>query len=106
MHNQSHLNAASRRNLRWAVLKLVKEAGRYGIDEGTVLDAVTSAKILATLNEMREAATYLEKKDFIEVDENQNQWGFKVTSQGIDIVEYEPDVKCPASIGRPAKYWD
>lgn len=106
MTSKAHLKDASRRNLRWFVLKLTKEAGRYGLAESTLLQAATSAQLTPTQNEIREAADYLEKRDMIVIDESAGRWVTTITPHGIDIVEYEPEVRCPKSIGRPEKYWD
>jgi|GEM_PF-5153903 len=101
-----HLSASRRRHLNWAILKFVKESGRAGINEGLLLQVVSDVKIAATLHEVREAASYLEQKDYITISEEQGIHAYRITSEGTDLVEYEPDVKLPRSIGRPVKYWE
>lgn len=100
---EAHLDAAGRRNLRWSVIKVAKEAGRNGVLEDVVYDAIIRAGMHVTLNQVREAANYVEGHDFVTIAEGDGQWVFTITTKGIDLCDYE--ATCPKSIGRPPKYW-
>ncbi|MBL4869775.1 MAG: hypothetical protein JKX72_02350 [Robiginitomaculum sp.] len=104
MSHKKHLQDAHRRNMRWYILSLA-DAGRVvGVSETTALRALTDAKLTPTPSEIREEATYLERRGLIKIDETGPEWGFTITADGMDIVSYDED--CPSSIGRPEKHWD
>ncbi|GLQ20491.1 hypothetical protein GCM10007854_14460 [Algimonas porphyrae] len=77
--------------------------GRLGINEDIVLDTINRSGLPVTRSEMRDAAHYVESHGYIGIDEGDNQWVFKITSKGTDLVDNE--IACPKSIARPPKYW-
>lgn len=101
---KTHLQDAHRRNMRWYILSIADAGRRLGVSETTTLRALTDAKLSPTPSEVRDEATYLERKGLIKIDKDDQLWNFTITALGIDIVNY--DEKSPKGIGRPEKHWD
>ena len=87
---------------RWRIMYALNAGRPYGCNENLLVLALSDAQLAVDINDIRRNLEYLEGHKLVELDRHEI-WGAKLTSQGIDVVEYNAD--CPTGIGRPIKYW-
>lgn len=93
-----------REHVRWLVLLTLDHARPIGAGEGLILSTIQTVPIQLTALELRRELDYLAGKGLIELrGRDTASWHAKLSSDGIDVVEYS----APAGqgIARPEKYW-
>lgn len=89
---------------RWLILLTLSNARPLGASEGLILTTIQSIPVQLTALELRREFDYLQDKKLLEItQQHTGRWFIKLTSDGVDIVEYV--VECPKGIARPERYW-
>ncbi|MFB2539063.1 hypothetical protein [Acinetobacter sp. c3-l95] len=93
-----------RESMRWHMLNALDKARPVGAMDVLILDIVRCIYPDATANELHTQLDYLADCKLVLLDKQPTgNWHSKLTSLGVDVVEYTVD--CHAGIARPVKYW-
>lgn len=89
---------------RWTVLRALDAGRPHPVNEDTLLRVLHDISIPYSMNQLRRDLDYLEGHKLVEVLGRRDSplWMAKLSSHGIDVVEY--NVPCDAGISRPPKY--
>ena len=102
MNEHLHFQDARRKNIRWRILKICDTSRGVRLSEDLMLSVLNDVDLDASPGELRKEASFLEKKNLIEITKEKGGQSYEITGDGTEIVEYDAD--CPKSIGRPVKY--
>lgn len=93
-----------REHIRWLILLTLDHPRPIGAPESLILTTIQTVPMQLTALELRREMDYLAGKNLIELRGRESaRWHAKLTSDGIDFVEYTaPSIP---SIARPEKYW-
>ncbi|HHT7856361.1 MULTISPECIES: hypothetical protein [Pasteurellaceae] len=91
-------------HIRWLILLTLDHARPIGAPESLLLSTIQTVPIQLTMIELRRELDYLQDKGLVEIKGRDTaRWHAKLTSAGVDIVEYTTPVG--QGIARPEKYW-
>ncbi|MDO4698306.1 MAG: hypothetical protein Q4A60_06495 [Pasteurellaceae bacterium] len=91
-------------HIRWLILLTLDHARPIGAAEGLILSTIQTVPMQLTMIELRRELDYLADKGLVEIKGRETaRWHAKLTSKGVDVVEYTEPVG--AGIARPEKYW-
>lgn len=89
-----------REEARWLILRMLYMARPVGTSESIMLKGLVGAELPVTANNVRVELCYLEDKHLIVFSSKKTpNWQCKITSYGVDVVEYAKDA--PVGIARP-----
>lgn len=95
---------ARREGMRWNILNALDKARPLGAIDLLLLDVTRCIYTDATPKELHQQLDYLAMRKMVELDKKPDgHWHAKLTSLGVDVVEYTAD--CRDGIARPEKYW-
>ena len=88
---------------RWAVLRILDAGRPIGVNGAVVLRILAEQKLLFLASELRREFGYLRELGLIEVEDEESHEFFagRLTSAGVNIVEYA--APAPAGVARPRK---
>jgi len=94
-----------RETIRWQILLTLNNARPIGANEAMLLIVARSQFPDVTSMEVRRELDYLEARELLEVEKDQDgNWHSKLTRYGMDVADYT--VACDPGIARPEKYWN
>lgn len=98
------LERSQREEARWRVLRAL-DAGRPApVSETVIHRTLADIELPVSPAGLRRELTYLADKGLVTiVDQHAPTWVVKLTSYGVDVVEYSTDA--PTGIARPRKFW-
>jgi hypothetical protein len=98
------LEQKQREEARWRMLRVVDAGRPIAVSEQIIWRVMVDIKLSLSLNTVRRELAYLRDLGLVELEgENAETWFAKLTSNGVDVVEY--NFPSPAGVARPRKYW-
>ncbi len=98
------LEQRQREEARWRILRILDAGRPIGVNETIVWRVLHDVKIPFSPMQVRRELTYLRDLRLVVIEgEESETWSAKLTSEGVDIVEYT--IAAPPGIARPKKYW-
>jgi hypothetical protein len=98
------LEQKQREEARWRMLRVVDAGRPIAVSEQIIWRVLVDIKLSLSLNTVRRELAYLRDLGLVELEgENAETWFAKLTSNGVDVVEY--NFPSPAGVARPRKYW-
>jgi hypothetical protein len=98
------LEQKSREEARWRMLRVVDAGRPIAVSEQIIWRVLVDIKLSLSLNTVRRELAYLRDLGLLELEgEGGETWFAKLTSNGVDVVEY--NFPSPAGVARPRKYW-
>jgi hypothetical protein len=98
------LEQKSREEARWRMLRVVDAGRPIAVSEQIIWRVLVDIKLSLSLNTVRRELAYLRDLGLLELEgEGAETWFAKLTSNGVDVVEY--NFPSPAGVARPRKYW-
>lgn len=100
----TNIAKARREGMRWNILNALDKARPLGLLDMITLDVLRCIYPDVTPTELHQQLDYLAQRKLVAIDKKPDgHWHAKLTSLGIDVVEYTTD--CRDGIARPEKYW-
>lgn len=93
-----------REGMRWYLLLALNNARPLGAIDSLLIQIMQDIYTRVTPTELQQQLDYLAMRKMVELDKKPDgHWHAKLTSLGVDVVEYTAD--CRVGIARPEKYW-
>ncbi len=98
------LEQKRREEARWRVLRVIDAGRPIAVSEQIIWRVLVDIKLSLSINGIRRELAYLRDLGLVELEgEDGETWFAKLTSNGVDVVEY--NFPAPAGVARPRKYW-
>lgn len=103
MNGEMDIEQKRREAARWAILRILDAGRPIGVNGAVVLRILAEQKLLFGAAELRREFAYLRDLGLIEIEDEDSDEAYagRLTSAGVNIVEYA--APAPAGVARPRK---
>lgn len=88
---------------RWAILRILDAGRPIGVNGAVILRVLAGQRLLHSAAEVRREFSYLRDRGLIEIEDEESEEACagRLTSAGVNVVEYS--APAPAGVARPRK---